>query len=307
MTPTLRHTVCPVCHSDKIQSRFSALDYTVTQTTFEIWDCQSCSASFTQDIPTEEEVGRYYQSSEYISHSNTRQGLIAKLYQAARAYTRRAKRNMIEGFRSGAKGNILDIGCGTGEFLSEMKDGGWKTLGLEPDPGARAQALSTHQLEVLPSAHLFQLQDARFDVITMWHVLEHVHQLHQYLDTIHQHLHADGSLWIAVPNHTSADAAHYGAAWAAWDVPRHLYHFSPLSMKQLLQRHGFRLEQVRPMHLDAFYVSLLSEKYMHKRPRWISAGVQGALSMLRAFGDKERCSSVLYIARPIQAAATSAN
>ncbi|MEL6592961.1 MAG: class I SAM-dependent methyltransferase [Bacteroidota bacterium] len=272
-----------------------AQDYTVSQEKFEIWECQNCQLRFTQHIPGESEIGRYYQSEEYISHSNTSKGLVNTLYQWVRNYTLGQKRKLIEKLSGRKSGSLLDIGCGTGEFLGTMKEAGWKSTGLEPDEGARQQA-KAQGVEVHPSEHLFQLNGS-YDVITMWHVLEHVHRLHEYLDQIESILADDGLLIIAVPNYNSRDASHYQAEWAAYDVPRHLYHFEAEAMERLLGQHGFRLEKLQHMPFDGFYVSLLSEKYRHGKSRLVPAFVQGLRSYLLSSSRHEKGSSIMYMIR----------
>ncbi|MEM6343186.1 MAG: class I SAM-dependent methyltransferase [Bacteroidota bacterium] len=295
-TTPLTYAQCPACRSDKIFFVLSAKDYTVSQEKFEVWHCQNCQLRFTQHIPGENEIGKYYQSEEYISHSNTSKGLINTLYQWVRNYTLGQKRKLIEKLSGRKSGALLDIGCGTGEFLGTMKTAGWQTLGLEPDEGARAQAKS-QGVEVRETEQLFSLEADRYDVITMWHVLEHVHRLHEYLEKIYSLLKKDGLLIIAVPNYSSRDAEHYQAEWAAYDVPRHLYHFHPESMRNLIEQHGFSLEKMQHMPFDGFYVSLLSEKYRHGKSRLVPAFLQGLRSFLKSSGNSATGSSVMYMIR----------
>ncbi|MEL7341181.1 MAG: class I SAM-dependent methyltransferase, partial [Bacteroidota bacterium] len=216
-------------------------------------------------------------------------------YQWVRNYTLGQKRKLIEKLSGRKSGSLLDIGCGTGEFLGTMKEAGWTSTGLEPDEGARQQA-KAQGVEVHPSEQLFSLTGS-YDVITMWHVLEHVHRLHEYLDQIESILKDDGLLIIAVPNYNSRDASHYQAEWAAYDVPRHLYHFEAEAMERLLGQHGFRLEKLQHMPFDGFYVSLLSEKYRHGKSRLLPAFVQGLRSYLLSSSRSEKGSSIMYMIR----------
>jgi 2-polyprenyl-3-methyl-5-hydroxy-6-metoxy-1,4-benzoquinol methylase len=296
-TPLVTYANCPLCNSQNISKVLKAKDYTVSHETFEVWNCSDCQARFTQGVPVESEIGRYYQSEDYISHSNTQKGLVSRLYQSVRSYTLRQKRNWVKKVSGLATGRILDIGCGTGEFLNAMKGAGWHTLGLEPDEGARQMARKNYGLEVQQQDQLFELEEEAFDVISMWHVLEHVHRLHPYLDKIAKLLKAEGVLIIAVPNYQSKDADTYGKEWAAYDVPRHLYHFSPAAMEQLLESHGFQLVQKKLMPFDPFYVSLLSEKYRHGSARLLPAFWNGALSLMKSMGNVDQASSVIYLAR----------
>ena len=297
-TSTISYSKCPVCHHEGIWKVLSAKDYTVSGQTFEVWSCKNCEARFTQEVPSEETIGAFYESEEYISHSNTSKGLVNTLYQQVRNITLDQKRKLILSVSGKSQGSILDIGCGTGEFLGKMKDTGWETRGLEPSESARNQARENFQIEVSDPSDLFDLDENQFDVITMWHVLEHVHRLHAYMDKIHEILKPGGTLIIAVPNYQSLDADFYGEEWAAYDVPRHLYHFSPKSMNQLLEDHQFTLAQEKPMPFDGFYVSLLSEKYKHGKSRLIHGFWTGFRSYLKSVGNVKNCSSVMYIAKP---------
>ena len=289
---------CPVCGASTIHPVLEAKDYTVSGETFSIWHCDACTARFTQDVPTKEAIGPYYQSDAYISHSDTKEGLVNRLYHQVREITLQSKRKLVQRASGKTNGHLLDIGCGTGAFLNTMHLSGWTVKGLEPDPGARKVAATRYNLSVDPTDGLFALPPASYDVITLWHVLEHVHDLRPYIDHFRQLLKPDGTLFIAVPNYTSLDAAHYGPTWAAYDVPRHLYHFSPKSMDHLLQPSGLRVTSLRPMWFDSFYVSMLSERYKHGRDNLIGAVLTGSRSNLKALGNTARCSSVIYVIRP---------
>lgn len=290
---TITHSACPACGSTKIQHVLTAEDYTVSHEKFDVMQCDACTLRFTQNVPSPETIGRYYQSEEYVSHSNTSKGLINGLYQRVRAITLKQKLALLQEVTGKQKGSILDVGCGTGEFLNTMKKAGWITRGLEPDDGARAFAKTNYSLDITEPQDLFSLEGT-YDAVTLWHVLEHVHQLHEYLDKLGKLIGNTGKLIIAVPNYTSTDANHYGDKWAAYDVPRHLYHFSPQSMKSLLMTHGLKLTEIRPMPFDAFYVSLLSERYAKGGTRPVSAFLQGAKSWLPARATPESGSSLMY-------------
>ena len=254
---------------------------------------------FTHDVPGENEIGRYYASEAYVSHTNSKKGLINRLYHVVRNITLKSKRSWVCAETGLSKGKLLDLGCGTGAFLAFMKKSGWDVTGLEPDPGARAQAVTLHGIEPGSPEALDTLPDGSYHAITMWHVLEHVHTLHHYMERIKMLLAPSGKIFIAVPNHTSFDASYYRQHWAAWDVPRHLYHFSPDSMEQLLSMHGLRLKRVMPMWYDSFYVSLLSEKYMKRPLGPMRALLIGGISNLSALFSRKKCSSVVYVAERI--------
>lgn len=287
---------CPACGSDAIVQQLTAIDYTVSKQSFAIWHCNSCGLRFTQDVPEQEAIGSYYQSEQYISHSDTKKGLINTLYHFVRKRTINGKKKLVVQASGLLKGTILDIGCGTGAFLHTMKTAGWGTMGLEPDATARQKAAELYGLQPETPEHLFDLKQGSYNVITMWHVLEHVHNLQGYLQQIYQLLAPGGCLIIAVPNYTSYDAQAYGSYWAAWDVPRHLYHFSPGAMQQLLQKHGFAVKKLKPMWYDSFYVSMLSEKYKNGKGNLVSAFLKGFRSNMKTLNNPAACSSVIYIA-----------
>jgi SAM-dependent methyltransferase len=250
---------------------------------------------FTQDVPDEENIGSFYASEDYVSHSNSRQGIVNKLYHQVRNVTLSEKKNLVEKETGIAAGKILDVGCGTGAFLAKMKKGGWQVTGIEPDHGARDKAFSLYNITAKSPGELPLLPDGHFDAITLWHVLEHVHRLHEYLDQLKKLLTNNGKLIIAVPNHTSTDAENYKEHWAAYDVPRHLYHFSPHSMNILVNMHGMQIKKMKPMWFDSFYVSMLSERYRHGKDNIANAVLSGITSNAQAIFDKQKCSSVIYV------------
>ena len=292
----INYQQCPICSSSEIYEVLKAKDYTVSQEIFSIWECKHCSLRFTQSIPDAKDIGRYYQSGDYISHSDTKKGLVNNLYHIVRNYTLQQKKKLITQYTGLNSGRLLDVGCGTGSFLSVMKTAGWQVNGLEPDEEARALALQKN-ITVDPVDHLFSFPPASFNAITLWHVLEHVHELHRYMDQLKKLLTTNGVIFIAVPNYTSADARHYKESWAAYDVPRHLYHFSPASMSTLLSLHGLKEVKTLPMWFDSFYVSMLSEKY--RGGNIVSAMVEGTKSNLKTASSHNECSSLIYVIKAI--------
>jgi 2-polyprenyl-3-methyl-5-hydroxy-6-metoxy-1,4-benzoquinol methylase len=291
----IHYTSCPICASDLIQEELSAKDYTVSQKQFFIWQCNACTARFTQDVPEQDAIGAFYVSDNYISHSDTKKGIINSLYHLVRKRTLGSKRRLVINETGILKGEVLDIGCGTGAFLNTMKEAGWSINGLEPDVLARTKAVELYDIHPQSSEKLFDLKPATFNTITMWHVLEHVHVLHAYIKKIGELLAPNGKLFIAVPNYTSTDAEIYKENWAAYDTPRHLYHFSPQSMEKLVSMHGLKITCCKPMWFDSFYVSLLSEQYKNGKGNILKAVYNGFVSNLKAWGNVKKCSSVIYI------------
>jgi 2-polyprenyl-3-methyl-5-hydroxy-6-metoxy-1,4-benzoquinol methylase len=288
------HNTCPICGSDLIRKVLNAKDYTVSKESFDIFHCGGCSGRFTQNVPEPGQIGRYYQSQEYISHSETKKGLINRLYHSVRKITLRSKQNWVKAATGLKQGSLLDVGCGTGAFVHYMKQLHWEVTGVEPDDTARENAKTLYQVDALPIEKLFDLPEAQYDAITMWHVLEHVHTLHAYLEQLRKLLKPGGKLIIAVPNYTSLDAEYYGEYWAAYDVPRHLYHFSPESMGVLLGQHNLEIVKKHPMVFDGFYVSLLSEQYKTGKSRLVAGFFTGLRSYRRGLKQVDRCSSVVY-------------
>ncbi|MBA4168673.1 MAG: class I SAM-dependent methyltransferase [Chitinophagaceae bacterium] len=291
----IMYKTCPVCHSPAINKVLTAADHTVSNEKFEIWQCAACSLRFTQNIPAQSEIGRYYRSENYISHSNTGKGLINSIYLLVRRFTLSSKRKFVQRITGTVKGRLLDIGAGTGAFLHEMKHAGWQVEGVEPDSQAIKNAAAVHGLNLHPADHLFRLTHGGFDAITMWHVLEHVHELHEYIEQLKLLCKPGGKIFIAVPNYTSYDAEYYVSSWAAYDVPRHLYHFSPAAMIALITSHGCRIDSIHPMWFDSFYVSLLSEKYKTGSSNIIHGFWKGFRSNSKALSNKRKASSIIYV------------
>lgn len=291
----IEYKTCPICNSLAIAYVHNSIDYTVSKKKFSIWECHNCFVRFTQEVPSQLEIGSYYKAEAYISHTDTQKGLINKIYHKVRNYTLKSKRKLIQHETNQSKGNILDIGCGTGAFLNEMKLADWDVAGLEPDKKASKMASKLYGINTQNPEVLFQLPKNSYDVITMWHVLEHVHQLHEYIKALHDLIKDNGSIFIAVPNYTSFDASHYEEYWAAYDVPRHLFHFSPQSMETLLNKHGLKLKSIKPMWFDSFYVSMLSQHIKYNRGNIIIAFIIGALSNINALFNKKKCSSLIYV------------
>ncbi|SNC76957.1 Methyltransferase domain-containing protein [Hymenobacter gelipurpurascens] len=254
---------CPVCGKTELRNKLVVEDKSVSKESFAIQQCAACSFQFTNPRPDEAHIGRYYESEEYVSHNSGAGGVINQAYKVARFFTMRRKVALLNK-QAPRKGHLLDYGCGTGHFLAAAKSSGWQVSGLEPNPRAREEA-SLRVGQPIGSENLEALEPGTFDAITLWHVLEHVHTLNDTLQQLIRLLKPDGTLIIAVPNVDSLDAQHYRQDWAAYDVPRHLYHFSPKTMTQLLKKHKMTVREVLPMVLDAYYVSMLSEKHRAER------------------------------------------
>ncbi|HUR30871.1 MAG TPA: class I SAM-dependent methyltransferase [Saprospiraceae bacterium] len=290
--------VCPACGSTDWKLSGQTKDYSITGEWFELNECVQCHLKATHPQPDAKDLGRYYSSKEYISHSDTNSGITNKLFHRARNFMMKKKYHWVSKAADKTSGNLLDIGAGTGYFAKYMHDHGWNVTALEPDETARKVAAEKLKIQLLSLDELPDLIQGSYDVITLWHVLEHVHDVTGYMNHFRSLLKPNGIIVIAVPNYTSRDAEQYGPQWAAYDVPRHLWHFSPASIEKLLVRHGFKLFQKITMPLDAFYVSMLSEKY---RGNYFLGPLAAFISGLRTlFSEKKnvnRASSIIYVAR----------
>jgi len=286
---------CPVCDNKTFSPFLTCTDFFVSGEEFKIKQCNSCSFKITEDIEDEEKIGPYYQSENYISHSNTSKGVINSIYHSVRKYMLGRKRRLVEKATGIRKGDILDIGTGTGFFLNEMQEYGWQVTGTEKSSDARDFAKKEFNLDNLPSEKLFTLKDKSYDAITLWHVMEHIHRLNENMEIFNRLLKPDGKLIIAVPNHESSDAKHYKEFWAAYDVPRHIWHFAPKQMKQLGEKYGFNLTSLHTMPFDSFYVSLLSEKYKKSKLALIKGIFHGKISWIKSIFNPAKCSSVIYV------------
>lgn len=294
---------CPVCLSDKgFDEYLVCTDYTVSQETFPVVRCRNCGFLYTNPVPPEDAIGPYYESEDYISHSNTKKGLVSNVYQRVRNRAIAQKTKFIQDATGKTAGDLLDLGCGTGEFLAAAKAAGWRVKGLEPAEGARQLAKDNYGLDVAPPEELFDLPPESFDAVTLWHVLEHIHRLDENVAQLREVLRPGGALIIAVPNATAYEAEIYGKHWAAWDVPRHLYHFTRETMTRLMGRHGLRVESAELMPFDAYYVALLSERYKAGLPKpgpgeMASAAMIGWRSNRAAKQDLDKASSLKYVVR----------
>ena len=265
-------------------------DYSVSQEIFDLHHDPKLDMLITSPQPSLENLKKYYESVDYISHTDSKRSLFEKAYHFVKTIALRNKLNLINSLQPN-KGSILDIGAGTGDFLSVAKENGWHTIGVEPSEKAKAIAKSKGVSFV---GDPNELDSHSFDVISMWHVLEHVPNLENQIKELKRLLKPNGTLLIAVPNFKSFDAKHYGKFWAAYDVPIHFWHFSKTAIKMLFEQEEMQLVKVLPMKFDSFYVSLLSEKYKTGKMNYIKAFFVGLLSNLKAKKNLEY-SSHIYI------------
>lgn len=268
-------------------------DYSVSGEDFQLIHNTEYDYLETTPKPSVEDLPGYYKSEDYISHTNSKRNIFEKVYHQVREISLKNKLKLIESFQPKDK-TLLDIGCGTGAFLKVAKDNGWSIYGVEPDKDARAIANSITGNTIYNTNQLSKFEDHTFDVITLWHVLEHLPNLKEQVSLFKRLLKPEGTLVIAVPNYKSYDASYYKNFWAAYDVPRHLWHFSQTAIKRLFQKENMKVVKTLPMIFDAFYVSLLSEKYKNKRMNPFNAFLVGLRSNVKAKRSGEY-SSLIYV------------
>jgi 2-polyprenyl-3-methyl-5-hydroxy-6-metoxy-1,4-benzoquinol methylase len=268
-------------------------DYTLTQESFELLHDPVLDMLITEPQPGN--LGKYYESEDYISHTDARKSLVDKMYYTVKRYNLKRKLSLIASYTSDKR--LLDVGAGTGDFLALAKKNGWKVAGVEPNELARLKAGEKgiqlmEGLDAVPTG-------LKFEVITLWHVLEHIPDLEAQISKLVGLLTENGVLVVAVPNFKSYDAKHYKEYWAAYDVPRHLWHFSKKSIQGIFAKQGMKLLKSKPMIFDAFYVALLSEKYKNGQQNFIRAFWIGLMSNIRAMDSKEY-SSLIYVLKRVE-------
>lgn len=290
-------TTCLICGSADIRPFLTCKDHTVSHKEFQIKECGSCGFKFTSPRPNDEDLGQYYKAESYVSHSDTKKGLVNTLYHWVRSYTLIKKLQLVMHYTGLKKGRILDYGAGTGAFLNTCKANGWDAVGIEPDADARKVMAEKFSISSYPNWQKARAQNVLndLDAITAWHVLEHVPDLKETVKELRAALKEKGKLIVAVPNPSSFDAAYYKENWAAYDVPRHLWHFSPDNMERLMKDQGFRLVKTLPMVFDSFYVSMLSRKYQTGHSGLVNAFITGLRSNIKANKTGKEFSSQIYV------------
>lgn len=285
---------CPLCSSAGPSRYLTCTDYLVSMESFDLYKCPQCGFVFTHNPPAEEDSGRYYDSPEYISHDDKAGGFVNMIYLQARKIMLARKKQLVEKNTGISGGSILDIGCGTGWFAGTMKKAGWKVTGIEPNGKAGDFASAHAGIDVLHPSAISELTGENFDCITMWHVLEHFNNPVNYIFEIKRLLKPGGLCIAALPNCISYDAMHYGKDWAAWDVPRHLWHFTPATFRIFAEKAGFIIRNTVPLPLDVFYISALSEKNRRSLMPFVKGMIKALVFSLKSLCDKEKNSSLIY-------------
>lgn len=284
--------VCPSCKFTEFKNELIVTDYLVTGESFALVKCKKCQLLFTNPRPEPINISKYYESEDYISHQNKGTNLTNIIYKLVRRITLKKKCKLISKYQE--SGSIMDFGCGTGDFLLTCKKAGWQVTGVEVDEGARSLAAKKIESENIFASTENIKKNQKFDVITAWHVLEHVHELKPTIKLLKKRLKKDGTMIIAVPNYLSYDSNYYKEFWAGYDVPRHLYHFSKQSFSYLMSKARLSLIDIRPMRFDSYYVSLLSEKYKKGKSNFFKAFIMGYRSNSQA-EKTGNFSSLIYV------------
>lgn len=296
MKPLENITKSPLSNADLIPD-LSCIDYTVSHQKFNLVKDKLSNLLITSPRPASNDLMSYYESISYISHTDSKLTVFDKVYQSIRKYTTKRKVAKIDKAKYSDIKNILDIGCGTGDFLSACTKKKWRVFGVEPHNQARAISIEkTKTNDIYTSIEALEAlyPNQKFDVITLWHVLEHVPNLEEYIQALKRLLHPNGILIIAVPNFMSYDAQYYQSYWAAFDVPRHLWHFSPTAIKILFAKVDMTVIKIWPMYFDSFYISILSEKNINLKGNFIRAFFIGLFSNIKALFTNNY-SSVSYL------------
>ncbi len=285
---------CPICSGDNISLHIRTRDFFFSQEEFSISCCSDCNFKFTNPVPSD--LAMYYDTKEYLSHNTDDNGFMGKLYSTLRNINIKRKYRLVSNYCK--KGNILDIGCGTGELLNYFNRNSWSVKGIEPNMSAREFANSNYNLNIFEEKELDKFSSQTFDVISMWHVLEHVQDLHNRLKQLSRLLKNDGTILIALPNLSSPDSIKYKEYWSALDVPRHLWHFTQKTFELLISMHNMKLIHAEPMKFDSYYVSMLSEKYLKNRLFFPAAILNGFRSNIKA-KKENNYSSMIFVVKKL--------
>ena len=285
-------TICPWCGSSKAEIKMEVKDEFLSQEEFHLCECTNCGMLYTMPRPSKDKIGEYYKSDKYYSHQENKSGFIPKLYELVKSFNVKNKFNMAT--KGKTIGKLLDIGCGVGDFIHTAEQKGWDCVGVEPSDEAKNIAKSRTKGNIIDSEKLEQIQDQNFDVITMWHVLEHVDDIKWQVNQLQRLIKDDGRIVIAVPNYKSYDSEFYQQHWAAYDVPRHLNHFDKMIIAKMFKSKELKLINTEKLVWDAYYISYISEQYMQHSLALMRGVWRGLISNCKARQTGE-WSSMVYI------------
>lgn len=288
-------SVCPACQATTATDLFQARDHLVSGREFLIRRCTNCGMGWTVDPPAEEDAGKYYVSDEYISHTDSKQSLADRLYHLARGFMLKRKGKLVDSAVGKSAGIMMDFGSGTGYFAAFMQQRGWQVTGIELSEMARNYSVERFGIRAIGPQQVRDLPSASADCVTFWHVLEHLYDPAGWMDEVKRILKDDGRCIIALPNFASADAEWFGKRWAALDVPRHLWHFSPQAFREFAEKQGFVCESTSALPLDLFYISLLSYRNDGKGMPLARGVLTGVVIALRSLFRRDSASSLVYV------------
>ena len=291
---------CPACHCSTIEPYLECFDNLVSGKSFTIYRCAGCQLQFTQNHPDEQESGRYYESVNYIPHSDTVKSFTGRIYYTSRKFMLKRKKKLVVRYTGKLAGNLLDFGSGTGHFAATMQKAGWDVTGIEINKEAREYSAKTFGIKVVSPEEIKTLPSDYFDCITLWHVLEHLHNPAESLTEIKRLLKHDGVLLVALPNNMSFDSTHYRHHWAAYDVPRHLWHFNPVSFTFFAERAGFKVISMKRLPFDVFYISMLSEKNRDSHFPLLTGIIKGLIFYIFSLFNLSHSSSLIYIVKHVR-------
>ncbi len=288
---------CPLCSSENLLLQLRTKDFLTGGEEFALFRCEDCRFVFTQDHPSEKEIEKYYNSGDYISHDDSATGILNRLYHLSRNFMLKRKKKIVSNTTSLKRGNLLDVGSGTGYFGGTMKEAGWSVSCIEPNKKARDFGIKKFKLKMIRNDQVLSFPDNHFDCITLWHVLEHFHDFITHAEELKRLLKPTGIMIVALPNSDSYDSIYYKEYWAAYDVPRHLWHFNPASFKVFSERVGLHVKEVKQLPLDVFYISVLSERNRGSRISFLRGMLTGSIFSLMSIFNKSGSSSLIYILR----------
>lgn len=302
MNTNLEKAPCIVCGNTEFSKVMTVKDWFLTKEDFDVCQCNKCGFRLTMNPPAEDKAYIYYQSENYIEHSDTKKGLVFSVYHYARKWALNFKRKKIQKLSSKiAHKRILDVGSGSGYFINHMKTNGFDVTGVEISDTARELCKKNFDIETLaPNDFLSQKSEPKYDIITMWHVLEHVYQYDAYFERYREQLTGDGHLIIAVPNHTCFEEGYYKEYWCAYDVPRHIWHFEPKTFEKFAERHGFRVVKIGMLPLDSFFNAMLSAEYKPNFTFLPFTFLIGLISYFKGLFNPKRASSPIYYLQKIK-------
>lgn len=288
---------CPLCGAIETVPYATCSDHASSRLQYLLLRCPACGVVFTDNHPEEDEMEQFETLDSQIRRADSPEGITERLYRHVRRRMLRRKAGLVVRQSYRDSGTLLNYGAKRGFFSDHMERKGWKVTSVDRHHENRQFSLEHFHHRMSGMQEMSDFTPETFDVITLWHVFEHENEPERLLDTFHRILRPGGILVMSCPNICSTDAMHYGPYWAAYDVPRHLWHFNPVSLNRLVHRHGFTLMHHEKMPYDCFYISIMSEQYMMHRLAFLRGMAYGLHSWLVSLTRRGRSSSIVYVFR----------